>query len=105
VSCSSSIFIYDAATGGLPSYCYEEFNHISGAVSLFSTAPVADEEPQLSDFLNFLASLADLPEITVPSGQIMYFSSVSRTWEALPIAIQLVAKKGCDQMLLNDLWR
>jgi Asp-tRNA(Asn)/Glu-tRNA(Gln) amidotransferase A subunit family amidase len=45
--------------------------------------------------------MAELPEITVPIGQVMYFSSVSRTWEALPIAIQLVARKGCDQMLLS----
>ena len=100
-SCSNSIFIYDAATGGIPSYRYEEFNHISGATQFLLTAPGADKEPQMSDFLNFLASMGELPEITVPIGQVMYFSSVSRTWEALPIAVQLVARKGCDQMLLS----
>ncbi|KAF8806190.1 amidase signature enzyme [Phlegmacium glaucopus] len=100
-SCSNSIFIYDAATGGLPSYRFEEFNHISGATPFLLTAPGADKEPQLSDFLNFLASMADLPEITVPIGQVKYFSPVSRTWEALPIAVQLVTRKGCDRMLLD----
>lgn len=100
-SCSNSILIYDAATGGLPSYRYEEFNHISGATPFLLSTPSADKESQVSDFLNFLASMAELPEITVPIGQAMYFSSVSRTWEALPIAIQLVARKGCDQMLLS----
>ena len=100
-SCSNSIFIYDAATGGLPSYRYEEFNHISGATQFLLAAPGAGKEPQVSDFLNFLASMGELPEITVPIGQIMYYSSVSRTWEALPIAVQLVARKGCDQMLLS----
>ena len=100
-SCSNSIFIYDAATGGLPSYRYEEFNHVSGATSFLLTAPGADKEPQISDFFNFLASMGELPEITVPIGQVMYFSAVSRTWEALPIAVQLVARKGCDHMLLN----
>ena len=101
-SCSNSMLIYDAATGGLPSYRYEEFNHISGATPFLLTAPLsADKEPQLSEFLNFLASMGELPEITVPIGQVTYFSSVSRTWESLPIAIQLVARKGCDQMLLN----
>ena len=100
-SCSNSIFIYDAATGGLPSYRYEEFNHVSGATQFLLTTPGADKEPQVSDFLNFLASMGELPEVTVPIGQAMYFSSVSRTWEALPIAVQLVARKGCDQMLLS----
>ena len=100
-SCSNSIFIYDAATGGLPSYRYEEFNHVSGATQFLLTTPGADKEPQLSDFLNFLASMGELPEVTVPIGKVMYFSSVSRTWEALPIAVQLVARKGCDQMLLS----
>ena len=100
-SCSNSIFIYDAATGGLPSYRYEEFNHVSGATQFLLTAPGVDKEPQVSDFLNFLASMGELPEITVPIGQVMYFSSVSRTWEALPIAVQLVSRKGCDQMLLS----
>ena len=100
-SCSDSIFIYDAATGGLPSYRYEEFNHVSGSTQFLLTTPGADKEPQVSDFLNFLASMGELPEVTVPIGQAMYFSSVSRTWEALPIAVQLVARKGCDQMLLS----
>lgn len=100
-SCSNSIFIYDAATGGLPSYRYEEFNHILGATPFLLTAPGADKEPQVSDFLNFLASMGELPEITVPIGQVRYFSPVSRTWEALPVAVQLVTRKGCDRMLLK----
>ena len=100
-SCSNSIFIYDAATGGLPSYRYEEFNHLSGATHFLLTTPSADKEPQVSDFLNFLASMGELPEITIPIGQVMYFSSVSRSWEALPIAVQLIARKVCDQMLLS----
>ena len=70
-SCSNSIFIYDAATGGLPSYRYEEFNHISGATQFLLAAPGADKELQVSDFLNFLASMGELPEITVPIGQVI----------------------------------
>ncbi|KAF8165859.1 amidase signature domain-containing protein [Crassisporium funariophilum] len=100
-SCSTSLFMYDAATGGLPSYRVEEFNHLSGAAPFLLTAAGSDGQAKSSDFFNFLASMGELPEVTVPIGQVDYFSHVSRKWEHLPIAVQLVTRKGCDGMLLN----
>lgn len=100
-SCSDSIFIYDAATGGVPSYRVEEFNHISGSTPFLLTAAGADREARLADFFNFLASMGELPEITIPIGEVQYFSHLSRRWEHIPVAIELAARKGCDQMLLD----
>ncbi|KAF8166981.1 amidase signature domain-containing protein [Pholiota molesta] len=101
-SCSDSIFIYDAATGGVPSYRVEEFNHISGATPfLLTAAGGADRDARLADFFNFLASMGELPEITIPIGEVQYFSHLSRRWEPIPVALEFVARKGCDQMLLD----
>ncbi|KIM46589.1 hypothetical protein M413DRAFT_440231, partial [Hebeloma cylindrosporum] len=74
-SCSDSLFIYDAATGGVPSYRVEEFNHLEGATPFFLTAAAAspDGQAKASDFFNFLASMAELPEVTIPIGQVQYF--------------------------------
>ncbi|KAF8914399.1 amidase signature domain-containing protein [Gymnopilus junonius] len=99
--CSDSLFIYDAATGGVPSYRLEELNHISGAMPFLLSLPTADKVSKVSDFFNFLASMGELPEVTIPIGQVEYFSHLSRTWEPIPVSIQLVSRKGCDQMLLD----
>ncbi|PPQ68614.1 hypothetical protein CVT25_005524 [Psilocybe cyanescens] len=101
-SCSDSIFMYDTATGGIPSYRVEDFNHLAGATPFLLTAAGGDNpEAAASDFFNFIASMGELPEVTVPIGQVDYFSPLSRTWEPIPIAIQLVSRKGCDKMLLE----
>ncbi|KAF8958501.1 amidase signature domain-containing protein [Flammula alnicola] len=100
-SCSDTLFMYDAATGGIPSYRVEEFNHLSGATPFLLTAVGADRPAKLSDFFNFLASMGELPEVTIPIGQASYFSPLSRAWEPIPVAIELIARKGCDQMLLD----
>ena len=102
-SCSDSLFIYDIATGGVPSYRVEEFNHLEGATPFLLTAAAASPGTQAkaSDFFNFLASMGELPEVTIPIGEVQYFSVLSRIWEPIPVAVQLVARKGCDQMLLD----
>ena len=100
-SCSESIFMYEAATGGLPSYRVEELNHLSGAAPFVITVPAYGQEAKLADFFNFLASMGELPEITIPIGEATYYSHVSGVWEPIPVAIELVARKGCDAMLLD----
>lgn len=100
-SCSESIFIYEAATGARPSYRVEEFNHLFGASPFVITAAAQGEVAKLADFFNFLASMGDLPEITIPIGEARYFSHLSRKWEPIPVTIELVARKGCDLMLLD----
>ncbi|PPR04644.1 hypothetical protein CVT24_011862 [Panaeolus cyanescens] len=102
-SCSDAVFVYDAATGGMPSYRTEEFNDLEGAVPFLLTAPPSgvDYEPKIEDFFNFLASMGELPEITVPIGQAEYLSPISKQREMIPVALQLVARKGCDLMLMR----
>ncbi|KAG6844007.1 hypothetical protein H0H87_010730 [Tephrocybe sp. NHM501043] len=98
-SCSESLFMYDAGTGGRPSYRVEEFNHIEGAVQAILTGHTEDATP--SDYFHFVATMAGLPEITIPLGQVRYYSHISREWEMLPVTVQLVAHRGCDEMLLK----
>ncbi|KAG6811912.1 hypothetical protein H0H92_005310 [Tricholoma furcatifolium] len=98
-SCSDALFMYDAGTGGLPSYRVEEYNSIEGATQALLTSPIGEAKP--SDYFSYVGSMAGLPEITVPIGQVSYFSQISHEWEMLPVAVQLVAHPGCDDMLLN----
>lgn len=98
-SCSDSLFMYDAGAGGRPSYRVEDFNALSGAAQLPLTASIAGTKA--SDYFTFLASMADLPEVTLPIGQVSYYSQVSMDWEMLPVAVQLVAHPGCDGMLMD----
>ncbi|PFH44794.1 hypothetical protein AMATHDRAFT_51878 [Amanita thiersii Skay4041] len=112
-SCSESLFMYDAGTGGRPSYRVEEFNGLDGtAPILLPNAPRQSFQsssspgggaggPQATDYLYFIASMAGLPEVTIPLGQVPYFSHISRRWEMLPVSVQLVAHKGCDAVLLE----
>ncbi|TFK43969.1 amidase signature domain-containing protein [Crucibulum laeve] len=101
-SCSETLFIYDSAAGGKPSYRFEEFNSFQGAAPFLLTAPSADSTPpEMKDYFNFLASMAELPEVTVPIGQVPYWSQITRRWEMLPVAAQLVVARGCDGMLME----
>ncbi|KAF9000300.1 amidase signature domain-containing protein [Cyathus striatus] len=101
-SCSDSLFMYDAGTGGKPSYRYEELNLLHGATHFLLTVPSSDgSPPQMKDFFNFLASMGELPEVTIPLGQVGYYSHLTRQWEAIPVAVQLVSRKGCDAMLVE----
>ena len=98
-SCSESIFMYDAGTGGHPSYRVEDFNHLYGSAPFLLTTPAAGSKA--SDYFTYIGSMSGLPEITVPIGQVPYRSQVSRQLEMLPVAVQLVAHPGCDDMLLE----
>lgn len=91
--------MYDAGTGGRPSYRVEDFNNLPGTAQflLSSTA----KGSKASDYFVLISPMAGLPEITVPIGQVGYYSQVSRQWEMLPVAVQLVAHPGCDDMLLE----
>ncbi|KAG6835834.1 hypothetical protein H0H93_014111, partial [Arthromyces matolae] len=100
-SCSEALFMYDAGTGGQPSYRVEEYNLMEGAAQALLTGPVGGGEAKPSDFFTYLGSMAGLPEITIPIGQVKYFSQISMDWEMLPVAVQLVAHRGCDDMLLS----
>lgn len=98
-SCSDSIFMYDAGTGGRPSYRVEDFNNLPGTAQFLLSSTVKGSKA--SDYFVLISPMAGLPEITVPIGQVGYYSQVSRQWEMLPVAVQLVAHPGCDDMLLE----
>lgn len=100
-SCSESLFMYDTATGGLPSYRIDEHNSKDGATVLAVPAGHADVSAKVENFLTLLGAMASLPEITIPIGQVEYRSHVNGKVEMLPVAVQLVARRGCDSMLME----
>ncbi|KAL0950298.1 hypothetical protein HGRIS_010276 [Hohenbuehelia grisea] len=99
ISCSESIMVYDIGFGGVPSYRLQSLNQLEGARDLPLNSPW--EMSNIADGLNYLAAAGGLPEVTVPIGQVPYLSHVTSRMEVLPVAIQLVAHRGCDAMLLN----
>lgn len=100
-TCADSIFMYDAATGGKPSFRLEELNDFEGATQFVLTSPAkgSDGEPKLEQFLHYIGSMAGLPEATIPLGQVQYKSPVTGKWEYMPIAVQIVTRRGCDGVL------
>lgn len=81
--CSESILIY---VPRVPSPKYRD-NYLSGPAlpSAFSTSRIS--------------VLAGVPDIVVPIGETPYQSRVTGEKEFLPIAVDIVAGKGCDGML------
>lgn len=95
-SCSDSLFIYDAGTGRFPylrdDLYYPEPNH---------TADDPNAPAKFSDFYTYLGSMAGLPEVTIPLVPVSYFNRVDGEWDNVPVTVQLVARAGCDAMLLD----
>lgn len=100
-TCADSIFIYDAATGGKPSFRHEELNDFEGATQFVLTSPPkgSTEGPKAEQFFHYIASMAGLPEVTIPLGQVQYKSPVTGKWEYMPVAVQVVTRRGCDGIL------
>ncbi|KAI9637823.1 amidase signature domain-containing protein [Dioszegia hungarica] len=94
-TCSDSIFVYDVGTGGLPSYREAVLNDGVTAITPFS-------DPR-NNTLNQaqVSPLSGCVDITIPIGQAAYNSSVSLITEYHPVTISLIARAGCDFMLLN----
>ncbi|KAG6859106.1 hypothetical protein C0995_011450 [Termitomyces sp. Mi166 len=102
-SCSDALFMYDASTDGRPSYRVADFNNMEGAAQALLAGPVGGDGNTAvpSDYFTYVASMAGLPEVTIPLGQVGYYNHVSREWEMLPVAVQVVAHRGCDDLSLN----
>ncbi|KAL0581476.1 hypothetical protein V5O48_000517 [Marasmius crinis-equi] len=98
-SCSDSVLVYDAGTGGRPSYRVEDFNALEGATDVTLVKP--GKKATLQENLHYLASMGGLVDVTVPIGEVAYFSQVSRRWEPIPVTVQLVARRGCDAVVLE----
>ena len=98
-SCSDSILVYETGTSGRPSYRVEDFNHLEGATELIQVK--IKEDATLPENLHYLASMGGLVDVTVPLGEVEYFSQVSRRWEPIPVTIQLVTRRGCDAVIMD----
>ncbi|THU86122.1 amidase signature enzyme [Dendrothele bispora CBS 962.96] len=85
-SCSGSIYMYPINAGTYSSR--ELYTDGSPAIPFgFSSGRAS--------------SLARLPEVVIPIGQIPFNSTISGIEEQLPVSISLVASRNCDFMLLD----
>jgi len=99
-SCSESILVYDTGMGGSPSYRVESFNSYPGATDA-QTVLKPGRPPRFTENLHYITSMGGLVEVTLPLGQVEYHSYVSGEWEVLPVWVQLVTRRGCDEILLE----
>lgn len=91
--CSESIMIYDIGTGGKPSFRERELNDSPDAAYL-----VVPGTPGAGGNICSIFGCADF---TVPIGQVPYFSNVTFMEEMVPVTVNLVVKRGCDEILYS----
>ncbi|KAG4034097.1 hypothetical protein MFRU_003g00730 [Monilinia fructicola] len=84
-SCSESILLYPG-TLGEPSYR-----------NVYYTLPGIPSGWTIDRVSNF----AEVPDMVFQIGQVAYNSSISMQTEYLPVAIDVVARKGCDGMIFE----
>ncbi|THV50889.1 hypothetical protein BGAL_0132g00210 [Botrytis galanthina] len=85
ISCSESLFLYP---GTLAETSYRnEYTSLPGVPSGWSVSRVS----------NF----AEVPDMVFPIGQAAYNSTISLQTEYLPVAIDIIARKGCDGMIFE----
>lgn len=94
-SCSSTLFLHDIGTGGLPSYREEELNESDEAEFLAVLPEGAAITPA------GLSPLYGCADFTVPIGQVRYFSQVTFREEWVPVTIGMMVRRGCDFVLYN----
>ncbi|KAI1337349.1 amidase family protein [Xylariaceae sp. FL0016] len=94
-SCSESIMLWDIGTGGLPSYREESL--INNITSAF-LAVVPDRAGVSGASICPIYGCVDM---TIPIGQVPYFSNVTFVEEMMPVTVSVIAKRGCDFMLWN----
>ncbi|KAI1615006.1 amidase family protein [Exophiala viscosa] len=91
--CSESIVLSDISTGGLPAYREEKMN-MSPNASFLAPPGTAGTS---GDFCPFFGCI----DVTVPLGQVTYWSKKTLREETMPVTIGLIAKRGCDLMLYD----
>lgn len=101
----STLFVYHTGTGARPSYRVEDLNYIQGSVAfsmnLAEGSGSASGPPKASDFFHLVASMGGLPEVTIPLGEVDYWSQITRRWEPIPVSVQVVGARGCDALLVD----
>ncbi|EUC46416.1 hypothetical protein COCMIDRAFT_92801 [Bipolaris oryzae ATCC 44560] len=87
----------------------EDRRSCTSAVLAYISAPIVQyrstyrSPPQApSGFTNqYFSVMAEVPDITIPIGQMSYHSTTTNHTEQLPVSINLMVAKGCDATLLN----
>ncbi|XP_014559420.1 hypothetical protein COCVIDRAFT_91936 [Bipolaris victoriae FI3] len=87
----------------------EDRRSCTSAVLAYINAPIVQyrstyrSPPQApSGFTNqYFSVMAEVPDITIPIGQMSYHSTTTNHTEQLPVSINLMVAKGCDATLLN----
>jgi hypothetical protein len=82
-SCSDSLFLYP---GTLATTSYR---------NVYSSMPGIPSGWSVSRVSNF----AEVPDMVWPIGQAAYNSTISLQTEYLPVAVDIIARKGCDGMI------
>ncbi|KAL5527170.1 hypothetical protein ACEPAG_5961 [Sanghuangporus baumii] len=85
-TCSKSIYLYPQSSG---TYSSRE-TYFLGPSGL----PIGFSDSHVAVF-------GRSPDIVIPLGQVSYNSTISGITEFLPVSISLVARRGCDFMLLD----
>ena len=61
----------------------------------------APTEPPMGFKDGRIATMAGVPDVVVPVGEVSYASTVSLRTEYMPVTMSLVAARGCDLMLAS----
>lgn len=111
-SCSESILLYPG-TLGEPSYRNVYYTYVHPppyqAFSYKSLLNIVLTKLSLSSLpgipsgwtIDRVSNFAEVPDMVFQIGQVAYNSSISMQTEYLPVAIDVVARKGCDGMIFE----
>ncbi|KAI5273136.1 hypothetical protein E4T47_03661 [Aureobasidium subglaciale] len=91
-SCSESVLLHDIGTGGVPSF--REYNLNTQSGSTFPIPPGRFDSGAICPFFGCV-------DLTLPIGEVTYFSNVTFQEETMPVTINIVARRGCDRVLMN----
>jgi Asp-tRNA(Asn)/Glu-tRNA(Gln) amidotransferase A subunit family amidase len=95
-SCSESVMVWDIGTGGLPSFREEDLVTNNTAAAFLATVPARAVVSGAS-----ICPIFGCTDMTIPIGQVPYYSNVTFHTEYMPVTVSVIAKRGCDFMLYN----
>lgn len=96
-TCSEGMIVYDIGFMGLPSFREYGLNEDEGAS--FLTVPGSEKAG------GNICPFFGCAEMTVPIGQVTYYSNVTFTTVNLPVTASLAVRRGCDVALWNMVTR
>ncbi|KAK4698989.1 hypothetical protein P7C70_g7282, partial [Phenoliferia sp. Uapishka_3] len=84
-SCTESLFLYPIHDGD------------TAYRNLYFESP----SPPFGFGVGYLSPMAETAEMVLPLGQVKYNSTIDNFEEVLPVAVAIIARKGCDYVLLD----